>query len=355
MVMLAPDVCDEVIIETLRLRDDLSLDLDRPRIASLWDVASPIDAPLYPELGEDLHPVRLISHHDIREVRHDKVGFDDPLFYMATMDDLVMLLSVPASAFPLHLTGRTRVFVLSRPRDNGGTDAVTSVTRNAACGMVSVVSLEMSRSVVGFRDFDCTFTQDPSGALYEAGFHLSHPFEGQMLVTPNVFYKGELWEEPPSFTGTLVLHLLALWRSPTRQTAARRVVLLLSVDDVPTERLLRRVRRLSEGESLDVVEVFVLSRYGPRTPPSSAELVGRLERALGDADPTRTLLAVHQGMAFGVAEKEITAALAMFVNRHPSIRVGLDTRSSTGPGESFGVWFDQPSELEVVFGALQGK
>jgi hypothetical protein len=83
--------------------------------------------------------------------------------------------------------------------------------------------------------------------------------------------------------------------------------------------------------------------------------VRRLEHALGNADPTMTLLAVHEGVAFSRAKAEIVTALATFADRHPPIRLGLDTRRSAGPGESFGVWFDQPSELEAVFGALHGE
>lgn len=357
VVMLAPDVCDEVIINTLRGRDDLTLDgldQDRPRIASLWDVAMPIDAPLYPEVGKDLHPVRLITNHDIREVRHDKVGFDGPLFYLSTVEDMVMLSSVPDHAYPVSLTGPKTYVPLFRVVGGFDEDVVASATREAACGMV-FISLEMSRSVAGFRDFKRAFAQDPALALYATGFHLSHPFEGQMLVTPDVLYEADVTEGPRPFVRTLVMHLLALWRSPTAPAASRRVILLLSIDDAPTERLVRRVRRLSGGQGLDVVELFVLSSYGSNAPPSPDEIVERLDRALGDADPTTTLLAVHQGVAFGAAETEISAALMTFVDRHPSIRLGLDTRRSDGPGESFGVWFDQPSELEVVFGALRGE
>lgn len=366
MVMLAPDVCDDVIIDILR-RNDLTLDphdQSQSRIVSLWDVVMPIDAPLYPELGEDLHPVRLIANHDIREVRHNKVGFDDPLFYLSTVEDMVMLSSVPNSAYPLrhNLTGKTWVSVSRKwdePTGGYGSSAVCDVTYRTACGML-LVTPDMCRSIGGGRNFDYTFARDPELALYEAGFDLSCPFEGQMLVTPNTLLELEVLaqkrlEDPPLFRRTLVLYLLALWRSPNRlATTAQRVILLLSIDDAPTQSLLSLVRQQSNSKGLDVIEVFIFSRYGLNTPPSPEEIVKRLEHALGNADPRTTLLAVHQGSAFALAEKEITAALKIFVGLYPSIRLGLDTRKSIGSGESFGLWFDQPSELNVVFNTLSG-
>jgi hypothetical protein len=358
IVMLAPDVCDDVIANTLQRREDLTLadlDLDRPKIASLWDVASPIDAPLYPDHGRDLHPVRLIAAEDIREVRHDKVDYDGPLFYLSTVGDMAMLSAVPDHARPLDLTGsRTLLSIARHWGVCDATEGVASVTRDAPCGMV-FVSLEMARHVVGFRDFNLTFAQDPALALYQAGFRLSTPFEGQMLVTPKYLYRAETSGKLPAFARILVLYLLALWRSPARPAVTRKVILLLSIDDRGTERQVRRVRRLCKEKGMDVVEVYVLSRYDWEAPPPPAEIVERLERALGDADPATALFAVHQGVAFSRAETEIVAALATWSARYPSLKMGLDARRSTGPGESFGVWFDQPEELDPVFGALRGE
>lgn len=176
-----------------------------------------------------------------------------------------------------------------------------------------------------------------------------------MLVSPKDLFVLDVMKEKPRYISTYVMHLLALWKSPARPATKQRVIMLLSINDVPTEDQVQRVRQMSEDEGLDVAEVFVLSRYGGNASPSPDELVERLEHALGDADDTTTLLAVHQGVAFDLAQFVITTALKTFLDRHPSIRLGLDTRRSAGPGESFGIWFDQPSDLEVVFTTLDGE
>jgi hypothetical protein len=240
------------------------------------------------------------------------------------------------------------------PDTDYGSAAIATATYRAACGLVTLTQ-EMCR-VSGHREyFNIKFAQDPVLALFHAGFNLSNPFEGQMLVIPTMLYELDIMEEPPPYARTLVLRLLALWKSPARPATKPRVIMLLSINDVPTEDQVQRVHQMSVGEGLDVAEVFVLSRYGGNAPPSPDELVERLEHALGDADETTTLLAVHQGVAFDLAQSVITTALKTFVERYPSIRLGLDTRRSAGPGESFGIRFDQPSDLEVVFTALDGK
>lgn len=199
-------------------------------------------------------------------------------------------------------------------------------------------------------EFDESFRTQPEQALFDLGFDVDPEPADRFLARlvhlydlVEDYHDAPLPRHDPIAFGALV----ALW-SRQRDDGRAVILMLLSVDDEPTQRLVVHLVREAEAAGYTLVPVFAQSRWGGHLGVVADELVERLEEAWSRATGPVAGLVVHYGAAFTSYPSQYRAALAEFQRRHPDTPLATEGLLGERGGDLEGIPFQQPAELDFV-------
>ena len=201
-----------------------------------------------------------------------------------------------------------------------------------------------------------TFGSQPAECLWEMGFSADMAVSGQLLAVMNYLFlsepghEDESWFLPRRFA--VVGPMLAVWQDPpTPQPAfSSSMIVLLSVDDPPSQDLAQQMQELASRRGMRLVVVYATGRWSSGE-VSSVDLEETLEAALATA-PDARCLAVHHGVAFDASTVAYQSALSAFRRRHPGLLLATEALPRGTAGEINGITFDQPSESDFLLELL---
>ena len=246
---------------------------------------------------------------------------------------------------PEHLLGD--YFSASRSEPYARADsALRRAIRDLGGGYVALASREPL-------EVDEQFRKDPAAALFDLGFGVEPEpaarFLSRVLHLYDLvedFFDRPLPRRDPIAYGELV----ALWsRRPEDGRPA--ILMLLSVDDDPTQRLVVHLARAAAAAGYTLVPLFAQSKWG-RSGITADQLTERLERAWSRATGPIAGLVVHYGAAFTSHPSEYRAALTAFQRRHPDAPLASEALLGERGGDVEGIRFHQPPELDFLLEQL---
>jgi hypothetical protein len=129
------------------------------------------------------------------------------------------------------------------------------------------------------------------------------------------------------------------------------VLLLMSIDDEPTQRLIPHLVRTADVAGFDLVTTFALSRWSRRDVDPDV-LGANLERAFEGVPGPVVGLAVHYGAAFSTSPSQYHAVLSGFRARHPEVPLASEALLGQRNGKLHGITFDQPPTLDPILEQL---
>lgn len=232
--------------------------------------------------------------------------------YVATVDDHFFLA-------PQLTDGRARArewgggFVsVSRGQWYGRADsAVSWAIRLSGFDVDSVLLTRPQRSRSGLLGWvPQTFGSQPAECLWEMGFSVDLAVSGQLLAVMNHLFlsepghEDESWFLPRRFA--VVGPMLAVWQDlPKPQPAfSSSMIVLLSVDDPPSQSLAQQMKELASRRGMRLVVVYATGRWSSGE-VSSVNLEETLETALATAPDARYLV-VHHGSPLTPAPRPIS-------------------------------------------------
>ena len=212
---------------------------------------------------------------------------------------------------------------------------------------------------IGLREpleFDETFRRRPEEALFQAGFSVEPRAGARYLARLLHVYDLEydFLDRPlPRHDVLADARLVAMWVPALRGGASARptVLLLMSIDDEPTQRLLPHLERAADDAGYALTPIFALTRWS-RQDVTEGELTRRLEQAWSEAGGPVAGLVVHYGATFSTHPSQYRAALTAFQAGHPNVPLASEALLGERGGQLHGVGFDQPTELDFLLEQL---